>query len=94
MWVHMCHHFSGAGAAHRPPKSAIFNGYTVIVPANGTAGGYISVGTVHTCHTYCPITFKTSEMYFTSILPLEMARGICAKHPPPKLYVNGQIHIY
>ena len=77
-----------------PPGVPVSNGYTVVVLANVTAGGYRSVDTVRTRHTHCPNTFKTSEMNFISILPLEMALGTCAKHPPPKLYFNGQILIY
>ena len=77
-----------------PPKVPVSNGYTVITLAKATAGGYISVDTIRTCHTHCTNTFKTSEMNFISILPLEMALGTCAKHPPPKVYFNGQILIY
>ena len=77
-----------------PPEVPVSNGYTVVVLANVTAGGYRSVDTIRTCHTHCPNTFKTSEMNFISILPLEMALGIYAKHPHLKLYFNGQIHIY
>ena len=86
MWVHVCRHISGTGAAQlrctAPPKVPFSNGYTVIMLDNVTAGGYTSVNTIRTRHTHCPNTFKTSEINFISILPLEMARGMYAKHPP------------
>ena len=93
MWVHMRRHINGTAAdvlRHTaPPQVPLSNGYTVIMLANVTTSGYASVITIHVRHVNYLNVFKTSEMYFISILPLEMAHGIWAKHPPPKLYFNG-----
>ena len=52
MWVHMCRYISGDAPAPpllmAPPKVSFFNGHTVVMLANVTAGGCTSMDTIRT----------------------------------------------
>ena len=52
MWVHMCRYISGEAPAPpllmAPPKVSFFNGHTVVMLANVTAGGCTSMDTIRT----------------------------------------------